>query len=157
MSVPCYTRAVRLLAARSHFRSELAVKLTQRGYPREEIDAALDRLASEGYLDDAETAREFVAQRLERGGEGRLRLRAELARRGVPEAAAAAALAEIPEDDLEPAREAAEKWARGGKDDPAALTRHLARKGFSRRAIFAVLKERPGSTPPPDELLDEDL
>ena len=133
-----YTHAVRLLAPRPHFRAELSAKLAQRGYPEEEIAAALDRLTAEGYLDDVRTARDFVAHRLEQKSEGRLRLKAELVRRGASEEAVAAALAEIPEDDLEAAREAAAQWSRSHRPDPAALARHLARKGFSRRAIFAV-------------------
>ena len=140
MSVSCYARAVRLLAVRPHFRAELKTKLAQRGYPEDEIEAALDRLTSERFLDDIRAARDFVAHRLEKGGEGRLRLKAELVRRGASEEAVAAALAEVPEDDLEAAREAAAKWARSHKPDPAALARHLARKGFSRRAIFAASK-----------------
>ena len=137
----CYPRAVRLLAARPHFRRELELKLVQRGYAPAEIEAALDRLTAEGHLDDLRAARDFVAHRLEKGGEGKLRLRAELQRRGVPKEAIEAALAQVPEDDLEDARQAAEKWARGRtRKDPAALARHLERKGFSRRAIFAVSK-----------------
>jgi regulatory protein len=136
--VTAYPHAVRLLASRPHFRAELEAKLVQRGYPEEEIAAALDRLTSEGYLDDVRAARDFVAHRLEQKAEGRLRLKAELIRRGASEEAVAAALAEVPEDDLEAAREAAETWSRSHRPDPAALARHLARKGFSRRAIFAV-------------------
>ncbi len=149
MSLTPYTHAVRLLAPRPHFRAELSAKLAQRGYPAEEIAAALDRLVAEGYLDDVRTARDFVAHRLERQAEGRLRLKAELIRRGAPTEAIAAALAEVPEDDLEAAREAAEKWARAHKPDPAALARHLARKGFSHHAIFAVSNL--------DETLDNEL
>lgn len=133
-----YDHAVRFLASRPHFRAELEAKLAQRGYPEDEIAAALDRLTAEGYLDDVRAARDFVAHRLEQKTEGRLRLQAELVRRGASEEAIAAALAEVPEDDLEAAREAAERWARSHRPDPAALARHLARKGFSRRAIFAV-------------------
>jgi len=139
-TVPCYDRACRLLALRPHFRAELAAKLARRGYPRPEIDQALDRLAREGWLDDAAAARGLVASRLARGAEGRPRLRAELERRGAPPAAVAAALDELPDDDLPAARDAARRWH--GKS-AAALARHLARKGFSRRAIFAVLKEHP--------------
>ena len=93
-----------------------------------------------------------MAHRLEQKAEGRLRLKAELIRRGVSGEAVAAALAEVPEDDLEAAREAAAKWARSHRPDPAALARHLARKGFSRRAIFAV-----SSLETLDEAQDEDL
>lgn len=135
-----YQKALQLLATRAHFRRELHAKLAQRGYPAGEIEAALDRLTEQKYLDDRATARVFVETRRERTSEGRARLRAELLKRGAPEDAVAAALAELtPEDDLPAAREAAESWRRKGGVDPRALARHLERKGFSRRAIVAVL------------------
>jgi regulatory protein len=141
----CYDKAVQLLASRPHFRRELQAKLAQRGFPPADIEDALDRLAAQGYLDDRRTALAFVEQRLERSSEGRLRLKAELEKRGAPAEAVAEALAVLPKDDLEPAREAAARWARlHPRGKPAALAQHLARKGFSRRAIFAVLNERPG-------------
>ncbi|HSN87811.1 MAG TPA: regulatory protein RecX [Thermoanaerobaculia bacterium] len=145
--ITCYGKAVQLLASSPHFRRELQTKLTQRGFPSEEISEALDRLVQQGYLDDARTAVAFVEQRLSRGTEGRLRLQAELEKRGAPREAIEAALASlVPEDDLEPAREAAERWARlHPRGKPASLAQHLARKGFSRRAIFAVLRQRPGA------------
>ncbi len=136
---PAYEQAVRLLGTRPHFRRELEQKLAARAYEDAEVAPALDRLAGAGYLDDLGTARSFVAQRLARGAEGKLKLKAELERRGASSAAVAAVLAEIPDDDLEPARQAAAKWSRRGKTDPAALARHLAAKGFSRRAIGAVI------------------
>ena len=136
-----YQKAVQLLGSRPHFRRELQAKLAQRGFPAEEIEEALDRLAGQGYLDDSKTAAGFVEQRLSRNSEGRVRLRAELEKRGAPAEAIEDALAALPEDDLEAAREAAERWARlHPRGEPAALARHLARKGFSRRAIFALLK-----------------
>ena len=138
-----YDKAVRLLAARPHFRRELAQKLAARGLPAGEVEAALDRLTSEGYLDDRAAAESLIRSRLSRGAEGRLRLAAELARRGAPSEIAAAALDSLlPDDDLPAAREAARRFRRGSKSgDPAALARHLARKGFSRRAIVAILRE----------------
>lgn len=144
--ITCYGKAVQLLASRPHFRRELQAKLAQRDFPSEEISAALDRLAQQGYLDDSKTAVSFVEQRLARGSEGRLRLKAELEKRGAPKEAVDAALATlVPEDDLEPTREAAERWARlHPRGKPASLAQHLARKGFSRRAIFAVLRQQPG-------------
>jgi regulatory protein len=141
MPATAYQKAVQLLGSRPHFRRELQVKLAQRGFPSEEIEEALDRLTLQGYLDDRKTAVAFVEQRLARSSEGRLRLRAELEKRGAAPDAVDEALAAVPEDDLEPAREAAERWQRlHPRGEPAALARHLARKGFSRRAIFAVLK-----------------
>jgi regulatory protein len=147
-------KAAQLLASRPHFRAELAAKLRQREFPDDEIAAALDHLAAQGYLDDRKTAADFIAHRRERGGEGKLRLRAELVRRGAAAAAIDEALAGLgEEDDQAAAHEAAERWRRlkagekaGGSPadlspkDAAALARHLARKGFSQRAIVAVLK-----------------
>jgi len=142
MPPSCYDKSVQLLAARPHFRQELAAKLQQRGFPGEEIATALDRLTEQGYLDDRAAARSFVESRSGRG-EGRARLRAELSRRGAPDEIAEEALAELtPEDDLPAARAAAERWERQGGRDPRALARHLDRKGFSRRAIVAVLTAR---------------
>jgi regulatory protein len=139
-------KAAQLLASRPHFRAELAAKLRRRDFPDDEIAAALDRLAAQGYLDDRKTAVDFVAHRRERGGEGKLRLRAELVRRGAQDAAIDEALAGLDdEDDLAAAHAAAARWRRqkaGGSrpEDAAALARHLARKGFSQRAIVAALK-----------------
>jgi len=146
MPPSCYEKAVQLLALRPHFRRELEGKLARRGYPPEEVEAALDRLGRQGYLNEAETARAFVAGRQSRGGEGRSRLKAELAKRGAAGEAIESALADLtPDDDLAAAREAAAKWARGGRSDLQALARHLQRKGFSPRAIVAALNERPGA------------
>jgi regulatory protein len=144
MPPSCYDKAVQLLALRPHFRRELEGKLARRGYPPEEVEATLERLGRQGYLNETETARSFVAGRQARGGEGRSRLKAELVKRGAAGEAIESALEDLtPEDDLAAAREAAAKWARGGKRDPAALARHLQRKGFPPRAIVSVLREMP--------------
>ena len=44
--------AVRLLARRDHSEFELRAKLKQRGFTAPEIDAAVERVKNEGYLDD---------------------------------------------------------------------------------------------------------
>lgn len=134
---------MKLLASRPHFRAELAAKLSRRGYPSEEIEGTLDRLTERGFLNDSEAAAGFVAGRAGRG-EGKLKVAAELRRRGASDEAVETALAALPDDDTEPALEAARRWSSrgGGNSGPAALARHLARKGFSRRAIFSVLNAR---------------
>jgi regulatory protein len=152
VAASCYQRAVALLGARAHFRRELEDKLLRRGFSDSEVSEALARLTAEGHLDDRRTAEAFVAERLARGPQGRARLEAELARRGVDDADAAAALdALLPDDDQEAAREAAADWERRGGKDAGALARHLSRKGFSRRAIVAVLRARPDA-PESDQL-----
>ncbi len=152
-------QALRLLAGRAHFRAELRRKLLVRGYEPAEVEEALARCAEQGYLNDAATARTFAAERQERRGLGRVRIAAELRRRGAGSEAVTAALAgSSDEDELVRARDAAARWRRRGAPDVAAsgdedfdeearrarhaaLARHLDRKGFSRRAIVAVLAE----------------
>ena len=143
--VGCYDKALELLSARPHFVSELENKLRRRGYPREEIDAALGRLEELGHLNDRQTARELVTSRLRRGGTGARRLFAELRRRGAPSEAAEQAVRElVPRDELPQARLAAERWRRIGGRRPAgidALARHLERRGFSASVIRSLLRE----------------
>ena len=108
--------------------------------PGDEIEAALAKLTEQGYLDDRATARVFVESRQGRASEGRSRLRAELIKRGAPDDAVEAALAELtPEDDLAGGPRRRRELAPQGGLDPRALARHLERKGFSRRAIVSVL------------------
>lgn len=137
----CYHKAIALLGRRAHFRRELEAKLRQRSYSEEEVESTLERLASEGLVDDAALAREWVSSRLRREPLGRRRLEMELGRKGVESDLVESALGELyPEDDEELAQEAGERWR--GRGDPAALARYLERRGFSSRAIFAVLRRR---------------
>lgn len=138
-----YQKAVELLARRAHFRRELAAKLAARSYPEEEIEQALARLADQGYLDERETARQWLDARLARGPEGRLRLIAELSRRGAdPEVIDQVVAERVPDDDREAARQAAERWQarRSGPPRPEALARHLERKGFAPGTIRGLLE-----------------
>jgi regulatory protein len=151
--ISAYDRALRLLGQRQHFRADLRRKLVAKGHEAEEIDAALARCASEGYLDDEATARAFVAERQGRRGLGRARIAAELRRHGAAGEAVSAALAEVNDDDeRQRAASAAARWQRLHRDRPAtldslarrerdaALGRHLASKGFSRAVIVAALR-----------------
>ncbi len=74
--------AMDLLARREHTQQQLSDKLLARGYPRQEIDEALQRLASEGLQSDRRFAEAWLRQRRERGY-GPARIRRELAERGV--------------------------------------------------------------------------
>ena len=146
----CGQKALDYLSRRSHFERELERKL-RRGYGDEEIAETLDRLRAQGLVDDMSTALEFVRGRLARAPEGRLKLRAELARRGVAEDVATQVLDELTdEDDRDLARRAAERWrrtrsrpSRAADLERAALGRHLAGRGFSQRAIYSLLEEMP--------------
>ena len=143
--MPCYNKALDLLARREHFRAELGRKLRDRGYDEIEVDDTLDRLADAGHLNDRRTAETWMEIRLSRRAEGPARLRAELTRRGAdPELARQLVSAHFVDGDLDAARQAAERWLvrrRGGADPRAALARHLERKGFAGESIVRVLEE----------------
>ncbi len=83
--------AMDLLSRREHTRRQLADKLRSRGYDDTEIDEAITRLADEGLQSDARFAEAYVHQRRERGY-GPLRIRRELAERGVDDGLIAAAM-----------------------------------------------------------------
>ena len=143
--VSCYDKALDLLSRRSHLRRELAFKLNRRGYTEEEVESTLGKLEDRGFLDDLATSKEWVASRLARGPEGRMRLLAGLVRRGASREVAEEALADLgSEDESAMVRQAADRWwARRGRGEPekdrAALARHLERRGFPRHAIVTVL------------------
>ncbi len=149
--VSCGRKALDLLSSRSHFERELERKLLKRGYERAEVTDTLEDLRAQGLLDDRRTAGEFVRGRLARAPEGRRRLRAELARRGVDGEIISDVLAEeTDDDDRDLARQAAARWrrtrsrpGRAAHLEKAALARHLAGRGFSQHAVYSVLEELP--------------
>lgn len=75
-------RALRLLAMREHSRRELAHKLAVRGFGAADIDTALDRLMTEGSIDESRLAEHYVAERVGKGF-GPLRIRGELREKGL--------------------------------------------------------------------------
>ncbi len=77
--------AMDLLARREHSRVELERKLRLRGVSAELMAPALDRLAEQGLLCDARFLQCFVASRA-RGGHGPVRIREDLAQRGLSRA-----------------------------------------------------------------------
>lgn len=119
--------AVRLLAAREHTRAELQRKLSGRGHPPEAVTAVLDDLADRGLQSDERYTEQYVALRMGKGY-GPLRIRAELAERGVPEMLVQEWLDPRDPDWHEHLREAAR--AKFGAGRPA------DRKEMARRARF---------------------
>ncbi len=71
-----------LLARREHTRAELCTKLAAREYSPEEIEATVTALVAEGLLSDERFAGAFVAAKM-RVGQGPVRIRMELKKRGV--------------------------------------------------------------------------
>jgi len=96
-----YQRALRRLARRDHSVADLRRALVDRGHPEEEVEATLERLRRERYLDDRGFAERFARSRLAHAAIGRSRIRQGLRQRGVEredsEAGIAAALTEVDE------------------------------------------------------------
>ncbi len=77
--------ALKLLGMRSHSRDEIRRKLLKKGYVPEDIEAVVERLKSQGLLDDRIFGTELIKSRSRRKPLGKLKMRAELGRKGVPD------------------------------------------------------------------------
>ena len=144
----CKQRALDLLARRDHSRLELERKLTARGFPAGLIAPVLDRLEHSGALAAARFTDSFVRSRIAKG-QGPVRIRAELAERGVDEHQAAEVLRAADIDWV--AAAAAVRRKRFGparpKDfkDRARQARFLQYRGFEHSHIHAALETRDDS------------
>lgn len=137
----CYQRAIDLLSRRAHFAAELRTKLRQRDFETDEVEATLERLRQERYVDDDATSRLWVEQQLRRKAQGPRKLLAGLLRRGVERDLAFTVVQEEAdplEDDL--CRAAAERWRARSRGDRNALKRHLERLGFRAAPVVRALK-----------------
>ncbi len=137
-------RALGLLARREHSRLELRRKLADADLAPDTLDALLDDLAAAGLQSDQRYAESFVRSRVERG-QGPLRIRQELRRRGVAAGLAERVLEEADVDWTTRLREVRRK--RFGNAPPtdrreqARQARFLAQRGFPETAIRALLTD----------------
>jgi regulatory protein len=148
-----YDRALNMLALQARSTSDLRRRLVQKGEDPAHVDAALARLTSAGFLDDAEYARQFARSKVLGAGMAKRRLQAELARRGVARQHADLAISEVLADEAVDQGAIVEEAARKklktlGKVDPPTRRRrlyaYLARRGYDadeiRRAMEVVLE-----------------
>jgi regulatory protein len=134
--------AVRLLAGREHSRAELARKLDERGAPGELIEDVLASLAERGLQSDERYAESLITSRTGRG-QGPVRIRRELAERGVASAVIEAALEAADADWSQLAR--ATRCKRFGFETPSEWnervrqSRFLEYRGFNSAQIRFAL------------------
>lgn len=76
-------RAFRLLGRRQHSSSELTRKLWNKDYEQKLIDAVIEDLQKNGYLDDKEFIRAFVAEKGKAKNWSSKKIKAELFKRGI--------------------------------------------------------------------------
>lgn len=138
-------RALNMLAARDHAVAELRSKLLATDHPSDVVDVLLDRLSASGLLDDEAFAAGFVRARRESRALSVRALRLELARKGVPESAVAAAVDGI-DDEFDLAYGVALKKARSTAGLPAETRLRrtlamLARRGFPHSVSMAAARQ----------------
>lgn len=141
-----FRTALRSLELRSFARSDLARRLVRKGHPRPAVEAALERAAGLGLLDDAAFARDYVQSRAARG-RGPSRLVRDLLAMGVERALIERALsAHWPEGSdrsTMPLALATKRAAQlGGLPRPTRRRRllaYLARRGFSGREVTEMV------------------
>jgi len=134
-------KALDYLARAEQSRLGLVRKLSAKGFQKAHIQKALDYLEQRSYLSDARFARSWLNMRSISHYEGRTRLSAELASRGIDRATANAALDEYFESHDEEAlcRKALEKCRRQKKTDDKAAA-YLTAHGFSYAHIRRCLQ-----------------
>jgi regulatory protein len=141
-----YRRALLRLARRDHSVAELRRALLDRGHDPDEVEAALQRLRRERYVDDAGFAERFARARMAHPGHGRLRIRQDLRQRGVDrsivEAGIAGALREVDETAVLDAL-ARRYWRQHAGVEPSRrlprLWAFLVRRGFAHGLVHARL------------------
>jgi regulatory protein len=132
--------AMGYLSRAEQCRFALSMKLEKKGFSRDEIAPALDRLCDLGFLDDARFAEAWLRNRSIHQSEGRQKLLAGLRSRGIGSADAKLALDRFFDATEEAAlcKRAVAKLRRLGKDENA-LTGLLMKKGFSAKIIREIL------------------
>jgi regulatory protein len=142
-----YLAGLRLLARRELSAAQLRDRLARGGCSGSDIDEAIDRLRTEGALDERRMARAFASTASRVKGRGRLRVLRELEATGVDRETARAAVdeafAEVDEAAL--LDRAIAKRLRGPLRDEGhfrRLNQYLTRLGFPPAAIAAALRAR---------------
>lgn len=144
-------RALSLLVRREHSRPELRRKLLARGVEADEADAAIERMAREGWQDDARFAASLARSRVATGY-GPVHIEAELAMHRLDATTIAAAFAALDEEGASDwpalARDLLERRYRGVdlQGDPALRRKAadlLLRRGFPGDIAYAAIRGLP--------------
>lgn len=132
-------KAVAYLARAEQSRFGLTRKLIEKKYDKKYVEAALTYLEGRGYLSDLRYATAWLNTRRINHFEGRSRLAAELAARGIEREVAGQALDDFftENDEDEICRKAYEKLSKSKTDEK--LIAALLRSGFSMKQIKSII------------------
>jgi regulatory protein len=147
----CRVHAVGLLGPKALSRQELAHRLASRGHRHEIVTEVIERLASEGLIDDRALAQAILDASDQHRPAGAALLRERLLKRGVPEPLVTELLGDRHEHPLAQALQALDDTARPADAELPPLARarryfsRLARRGFdedtARRAVAQRVPE----------------
>jgi regulatory protein len=143
-----YLTALRLLNARDYAVARLREKLRGRGFDEAHLEAALERLISEGWLNDLRFAERFAESAVGSGRYYGPRLRMEMRRRGLPPELVSEVLGRVlgEHDEAEEVRAMIERRFSGfsfscaSDKEKRRAVGFLQRKGFSISAIMTALR-----------------
>ena len=133
-------RALKLLAAREHSRSELEKKLASHEEAPGELAQALDELQAKGFISEQRVVESVLHRRAARLGAGRVKQ--ELQAKGISAEAMAEAVETLRHTEVERAREVWRKKFGEPAADAAGRAkqmRFLAARGFGAEAIRRVV------------------
>ena len=141
--------ALRAIARRAHARRDLQRRLIKKQHPPRAVDAALERLAARGLLDDRRFAEQYAAVRATRG-KGPARLIQDLLAQGVDRRTAESGVRQaLEEEAIDPGREAravAVKRVRLLDGLPPSVRKRrllafLLRRGYAGSQVRALIDE----------------
>ena len=138
-------RALGLLTRREHSRRELTRKLVARGLEAGEVEAAVERLAQDGWQDDVRFAESLVRSRAG-AGYGPIHIRAELGTHGLDRDAVAAAMDGYDGDWTQNARDLVRRRFGAVAGDLARQRKaadFLMRRGFTTEQVRAASRLDP--------------
>jgi regulatory protein len=142
-----YLAGLKMLAGRELSAAQVRTRLVRREFEHEHIDAALERLRSEGALNDARTARAIARTTASIRGQGKRRARLKINAAGIDRATAAAAVDEVFDDiDGDALLQAAlsrrlrGRTAPADRQEKARLFRYLVGQGFEADRVMEALR-----------------
>lgn len=143
-----YLYALRLLTARDYTVARLQEKLRDRGLADPDVEAALGRMVTEGWVDDRRFAERFAESALASGRYYGPRLRQEMRRRGLPPELVSEVLGRVlrERDETEEVCAIVERRFSGFSFSSASdrekrrAVGFLQRRGFSLSAIMRALR-----------------
>jgi regulatory protein len=143
-----YLYALRILTARDYTVAKMQEKLRGRDFDEADMEAALGRLVTEGWVDDLRFAERFAESAIASSRYYGPRLRQEMRRRGVPPELVSEVLDRVlgDHDEAEEVRAIVERrfsgfsFSTSSDREKRRTVGFLQRRGFSLSAIFRALR-----------------